>query len=127
MARKRKGAGALNHLVTFQRRVVESDPYGNERGAWQDEFTVPARLKPKMGSEEVTASRLQGIQPFIMTVRSSAETRQITPAWRAYDAREGLIDGDVQTPARAFDIKTAANIDERNAYIEMLVVDSGAV
>lgn len=121
MPRKRKGAGALNQLVTFQRRVVVSDPYGNERGDWQDEFTVPARLMPKMGSEEVTASRLQGIQPFIMTVRSSTETRQVTPAWRAYDARAGLVSGDV--PRRAFDIKTAANVDEQNAYIEMLVVE----
>lgn len=123
MPRKRKGAGALNQLITFSRRVIVENDYGNERGDWQDEFTVPARLMPKMGSEEVTASRLQGIQPFIMTVRSSTETRQVTPAWRAYDARAGFVDGN---PVRSFDIKTAANIDERNAYIEMLVVDSGA-
>jgi head-tail adaptor len=47
-----------------------------------------------------------------MTVRSSERTRTITPAWRARNKRSGAI----------YVIKAAVNIDERNQWIELLVV-----
>lgn len=121
MAAKRSGAGSLNCLVTFQRRVSQDDGYGNPiSGPWQDEFTEPARLEPRLGNETVIAARLQGTQPYTMVVRNSERTRQITPAWRAYDARAGL--GADGNPKRTFNIKTVANVDERNAYLDLLVV-----
>lgn len=121
MPAKRSGAGSLNCLVTFQRRVSQDDGYGNPiSGPWQDEFTEPARLTPRLGNEEVIASRLQGIQPYTLSVRSSTNTRQITPAWRAYDARAGLAESG--EPKRTFNIKAIANVDERNAYLDLLVV-----
>ena len=112
---RRASAGDLRERVTFQSRAEMDDGYGNPvSGPWTDRFTTRARLQPKLGSEAVVASRLQGIQPFMLTVRSNNDTRRVTPAWRAIHG--GL----------AYDIKTAANIDERNVFIEMLVVQGGA-
>jgi hypothetical protein len=51
-----------------------------------------------------------------MTVRSNARTRTITPAWRARNKRTGVL----------YAVKTAVNIDERNQWIELLVVQGEA-
>lgn len=112
---KRKGAGSLNCLVVFQRRVDIDDGYGGVKGEWVDQFEDHARLAPRMGSESVIASRLQGIQPYTLTVRSHTQTRKVTPAWQAKNARTG----------ETYDIATVVNIDERNAYLEMLVTAKG--
>lgn len=111
MAVKRSGAGALSERVTFQRRVEQEDEYGNVESGWVDQFDEPCRLQPKLGSEPVLAARLTGVQPFLLVVRSSARTRTVTPAWRAVNARSGAV----------YNIATAANPDERNAWLEMLV------
>ncbi len=121
-ASNRKGAGSLNCMVTFQRREVIDTPDGGTRGQWVDQFTVPARLAPKFGSnvESVTAARMQAQQPYNLTVRVCIATRQITASWRAYDARAGLTGTE---PNRTFGIKTVVNPDERGAYLEMLVIE----
>ncbi|MFN6950981.1 MAG: phage head closure protein [Albidovulum sp.] len=111
---RRPSAGDLGERVTFQRRIEASDGYGNTVSTWQDEFSTRARMMPKMGSESVIASRLQGVQPYILTVRSNRYTKDVTPAWRV------LWGGD------EFNIKTAANVDERGEFIEMMVVKGGA-
>jgi head-tail adaptor len=115
-----KGAGDLRERVTFQRRGELSDGFGNEvTGDWADQFTVAARVQARLGGEEVVASRLAGVQPLILTVRSSSQTRQVTSGWRAYDARAGInADGE---PKRLFNIRSSANVDERNAFIDFLV------
>lgn len=114
----RKGAGSLSERITFQ-QLAPRDPnepdYGETHSSWQDVFTCAARLAPRMGSETVIASRLQGVQPYTITVRSTPQTRLVTPAWQAVNARTGTV----------YDIKSAVNIDERNAYIEMLVTYDG--
>jgi head-tail adaptor len=110
-APKRAGAGALNSRVTFQRRVEQEDEFGNVESDWVDQFDEPCRLTPRMGSEAVVAARLAGVQPYSMTVRGSERTRSVTPAWRAVNARTGV----------EYQIRTCANIDERDAYIEMMV------
>ena len=113
------GAGQLNRRVTFQRRGEIDDGYGNSiTGDWTDQFSVSARVQPKLGGEEVIASRLTGVQPLIVTVRSSMQTRLVTPAWRAFDARAGK--GDDGEPKRLFNILSLANVDERGAYIDFL-------
>nr|WP_176024663.1 head-tail adaptor protein [Brucella pseudintermedia] len=119
---KRAGAGSLNCRLTFQRREQISDEWGGTRGEWVDQFTVPGRLEPRYGSnaESIMAARMQSMQPYNLTIRSSEQARQITASWRAYDARAGLTDGK---PNRVFGIKTVVNPDERNAYLEMLVVE----
>ncbi len=115
--RKRRGAGRYNRLITFQRRQAVDDGFGNTKGDWEDIFTSPARLEPKLGGEATTAARLQGTQPHMMTIRSNTAAREVTPAWRAYDARNTKL---------VFDIKSAINPDERNGDIELLVVENGS-
>lgn len=117
MAKRSSGAGSLSERVTFQKRTEQDDGYGNPvSGPFADQFTEPARLVPRMGSEPVIAARLTGLQPFTLTVRSSTRTRDITPAWRAVNARSG----------KTYNVKTAVNPDERNAYLDMLVVEGEA-
>lgn len=112
--RKRSGAGSLSERITFQNRGEVDDGYGNPvTGAWADQFMEPARLAPRTGSESVIAARLTGVQPFTLTVRSSSRTRDVTPAWRAVNTRTG----------KTYNIKAIANPDERNAYLDMLVVE----
>lgn len=116
-APKRAGAGALSERITFSKRIDADDGYGNVESDWVDQFTEPARLQPKLGSEPVLAARLTGVQPFLLTVRSSARMRSVSPAWRAVNARSGAV----------YNIRTVANPDERHAWIEMLVQEGVAV
>ncbi len=119
---KRAGAGSLNCRLTFQVRQDVDDGFGGTRGEWIDQFTVSGRLEPRYGSnaESLMAARMQSMQPYNLTIRGSTAARQITASWRAYDARAGKT-GD--KPNRVFGIKTVVNPDERNAYLEMLVVE----
>lgn len=115
MAAKRKGAGSLSERVVFM-EPSEAVVDGAVTQGYIDKFTDAARLQPRMGSEPIIASRLAGTQPYTLTVRSSVATRAVTPAWRARHARTG----------KTYDIKSVANVDERNAYIEMMVVEGQA-
>lgn len=116
-AAKREGAGALNQVVAFQVRSEADDGYGNPiTGDFATQFTEPCRMQPKLGSEPVLAARLTGVQPFLLTVRSSVRTRGVTPAWRAVNSRTGAV----------YNIATVANVDERGAYLEMLVTEGVA-
>lgn len=111
---KREGAGALDKLVRFEVRSVGEDEYGNvTTGPWAEQFREPARLRPLKGSEPVLAQRLVGVQPYVLTVRSSTRTRGVDGAWRAVNARSGAI----------YDITAITNPDERGAYLDMLVTE----
>ncbi|GHC61600.1 head-tail adaptor protein [Limoniibacter endophyticus] len=110
------GAGSLRERVTFVELVSGDDGYGGTFEGWEDAFTDAARLAPKMGSEPVIAGRMQGIQPYTLTVRSNVNTRRVRPYWKARNHRTGT----------TYEIKTIVNIDERNAYLEMLVVEGEA-
>lgn len=116
MAAKRKGAGALSERVAFLEPDEIPDGYGGTTTGYVERFQEAARLQPRMGSEPVIASRLAGIQPYTMTVRSSTATRAVTPAWRVRNVRSG----------KTYNIKAVVNIDERNAYLEMLIVEGEA-
>lgn len=111
----RSGAGALNRRVKFLAPVNADDGHGGTVTRWEHQFTVAARLQPKIGSEEVVAMRMQGLQPYILRVRSSADTRTVTTAWRVVNDRD----------ATAYTIKSAANLDERDAYLDFVVVAGG--
>lgn len=111
------GAGALRRSLSFQVRSAFQDQYGNTvTGDFATQFTVDAQVKPRMGSEPIINQRLQGVQPVTITVRSSSQTRQITPAWRAVDSRDGT---------KIYNLRTAV-ADEKNRYIEMLADDGPA-
>jgi SPP1 family predicted phage head-tail adaptor len=86
-------AGDLRDRVGFYQRAATSDGYGNSEGEFPDapEFTVAANIKPRLGGESVLASRLQGTHLANITVRVSAQTRQVTEAWRVKNERTGEV------------------------------------
>lgn len=111
-------AQQLRERVTFQYRDDNGGIGG--AGAWTDQFTLAARLKPRLsGNEDVIAGRMTGQQPYVMTVRSDRRSRSITSAWRAYDARKGM--NDAGEPRRQFDILSMADVGEDNRYLDFLV------
>jgi head-tail adaptor len=104
-------AGSMAARVGFERRSsTAGDGAGNYGGDFFEFYRCAARITPKMGGEEVTAARLQGIQPVIIRLRSCMAARTITPQDRAHDLR-----GDVY-----YNIKSISNPDERNIWIEMM-------
>jgi head-tail adaptor len=114
----RTGAGAMREKLHFQMRAMVDDGFGNEQaGDFATQFTTAAQLIPLKGSEPVIAARLAGVQPYIIRIRSSVSARGVTVAWRAVDARN---------PSRIFNITSAANVDEKNAYIDMMATQGVA-
>ena len=109
--RKGSGAGSLSERIRFLEPDKVDDGYGGTTIGYVERFVEPARMQPRVGGETVQASRLAGLQPFTMTVRSSVRTRAVTPQWRAVNVRTGV----------GYNIKAAVNIDERNQWIELLV------
>lgn len=103
-------AGELRERVAFDKRAAASDGYGNEEGDFAEQFTRAARIQPKLGGEQVLASRLVGVQPFIIRVRYDSMTATVTEAWRIRDARNGA----------QYAIRSKANVDERRRYIDFL-------
>lgn len=106
-------AGALRERVRFQRRPNEDDGFGNpQSGEFTDVHECAARIMPKLGSETVLASRLSGIQPFLVTVRMCSVLADLAADWRLVDARNS---------DRVFNIKSFSNPDEHRQYLELLV------
>lgn len=59
------------------------------------------------------AGRLEKKQPYVCTIRSSTASREVTTDWQVVDARNS---------ARVFNITSITNPDERNQYLDLLVV-----
>lgn len=87
-------SGDLFYRVNCQKKVPGTDEMGHPvpgAGGWQTQFSVRAAYRHLRGGEDVMAGRLQGRHTQIITVRASAQTRQITPEWRLVDARDGTV------------------------------------
>lgn len=121
MARNNRWAGALRERLHFQKRGDGDDGYGNALpgiGKFETQFTVSAGMRPRTGGEEVTAARLGGKQPYIVTIRYSAQARSITTAWQIADARQvGRVLAIVSPPA---------DPDGKNQWLEFLAVEGQA-
>lgn len=104
------GAGELRHRIAFERREEVDDGYGNVQADYVQQFVVWAGVQARFGGETVTAARLSGQQPLTITVRRSSQTAQITPDWRARDARTGEI----------YNIRSIADPTDAGAYLELL-------
>lgn len=110
-----RGAGMLRNTVHCQKKGPATDEFGNMvpgGTAWATQFTVRAGFRPRNGGEVVLAGRLQGVQPYIVTVRQSSQTRQITPEWRLVDGRD---------PARVYAVRSVADPDSKRMWLELLV------
>jgi SPP1 family predicted phage head-tail adaptor len=106
----------LKHRLKFESRRTADDGAGNREGDWVTRFACRAKIQPKGGGEEVTAARLSGIQPVIITVRQNVNTRQVTTAWRAVDLMDGT----------HYNIRTSADFQQRRAYLDMMAETGGA-
>lgn len=115
---KKPNSGALRVKLHFQVRPLVDDGMGNEQsGPWETVFTDYAELIPLRGREPVQAARLTGVQPYIVRVRSHTASREITPSWRVLDARN---------PKRVLNIRSSADPDQTNAWLEMVADDGVA-
>jgi len=110
--------GALRYRLHFQRRGDSDDGFGNiipGAGDFATVFTMDAAMRPLKGSEAVMQSRLQGRQPWIVTVRDCAPMKDVTTAWRLVDARN---------ENRFFDIKAApVDPDGKGQWVDLLVTE----
>jgi head-tail adaptor len=80
--------GDLRDRVTFAQPASSTDEYGNVESGFEDQFTVAASILYVRGGEQVMAARLEGRQPVVLTIRSSSQSEQIGPGWKATDARD---------------------------------------
>jgi SPP1 family predicted phage head-tail adaptor len=103
--------GKLRERLRFESPTSVSDGLGGTTQGWSDEFSVAARAQPRVGGEVVLAERLHGRQAYLIYVRSSSQTRQIEPDWRAVDTRDETLVYQIKSPSR--------NMDEKGAYLEM--------
>lgn len=119
------GAGDLKHKLIFGKRSVEVDEYGNSDGAFVGHYIVSAALKPRFGGEAVLAMRLQGIQPYTVTVRDSPEMREVNSDWQAQHSLDCPCGRKLN---ELFNIRgDPTNPDQKNKYLEMVVDSGGAV
>lgn len=79
-------AGNMTRRFRFQPRSGQKDRFGAMKTDFGDGIgPVWAHMRYLRGGEAVIASRLEGKQPAVVTVRASSQTRQITPEWRMLD------------------------------------------
>lgn len=82
-------SGALHHSLTFS--IISEVPDGNNGfNEVPLDFTTRAHIRYLRGGEAVQASRLEGKQPVVVTVRRSSKTLQITPDSKMKNARTGV-------------------------------------
>lgn len=112
-------AGALRQRLHFQRRQDADDGWGQVipgAGEFATEFTLSAALRPRTGGETVTAARLSGRQPFIVTIRWAKQVLDVTTAWQLVDARNANRVLNIVSPL--------ADPDGSNHWLEFLVEES---
>jgi head-tail adaptor len=109
--------GQLRERVAFEARPMADDGYGNlQSGEFAEVYRCAARIKPKLGSETVLASRLSGVQPMLITVRVCEALKAIGADWRIRDVRKDVV----------YDIKAISNPDEKREHLEILAVSGVA-
>lgn len=119
MAENFRRAGALRERLHFQQGGDGDDGMGGPgvpgAGDFATVFTAAAAMKPRAGGESVDAARLGGRQPYVVTVRNTSQTRQVTIAWQLVDARNA---------ARVFAVVSPpADPDGRNQWLEFLATE----
>lgn len=104
-------AAELSERFSFEKReALAGDAYGVAEGQWIEQFTCAAKKIPLRRGESVIASRLAGVQPYVLTIRASNQSRLIQTNWRARDARTG----------KEYNIRTVEPSPDR-ARIDLLV------
>lgn len=115
MADNFRRRGALKDRMHFQRRGDGNDGMGGAipgAGAFATVHTVAAGLRPRTGGETVTAARLSGRQPYIVTIRWAKHMLAVTTAWQLVDARNASRVLNIVSPL--------ADPDGSNQWLEFL-------
>lgn len=102
------GAGRLNERIHLERPKAHQNGRGGVEKGWDRVFTTSAGFTRLRGGEQVIGARLAGVQPTVIKVRYSRKSAEITPEWRAIDARTGEV----------FNIRTVVRARDRS-WIEM--------
>lgn len=87
-------AGELRERFSFDKRTVSTEPgdgYGNLLQGWTYQFSAWGGLVPLRRGESVIAARMSGNQPYILTLRRSSQSEQITTNWRCRHIASGKI------------------------------------
>lgn len=112
-------SGALRSYIHLQKRDEVDDGFGNmvPGGEFITQFSVYANFRSLLrgsasGVEDVFADRLQGNQPFVITVRKTSAFDEVTTAWRVVDARSDIGEGNFK---KIFNIKSPPT-DSNNGY-----------
>lgn len=117
MALSDRRAGALRERVGFQQRGLSDDGWGGppqQTGPFETKFTADAAITPAgAGDEVMQGARLEGVQPFVITVRYFPGIDDVTGAWQLVDARN---------EGRVFAIK-AITMDAKRQWVELLTVE----
>lgn len=113
-------SGALRSFIHLQKRGEVDDGFGNmvPGGPFETQFSVYANFRSLLrgtatGVENVFADRLQGNQPFVVTVRKTAAFDDVTTAWRVADARSEDVEGKF---LKVYNIKSPPT-DSTNGYM----------
>lgn len=118
MAKTTSGAGDLTELVAFETRIWQPDGAGGHDGIWNEAFRCRARVQPLAGGETVIAGRLQGRQPFVVSVRAEARTRAVTTQYRI---RHLAPDGSIN---RIYKVTSPpADMDGKRRFVDILAVE----
>lgn len=121
MANNFRRGGVLRERLHFQVRPSGDDGWGTPvagSGDFVTQFTQRAGMRPRIGGEAVTAARLTGVQPYVVTVRHSPQMKDVTTAWRLVDARDERRFFNVVAPP--------ADPDGTNKWLEILVTEGVA-
>jgi SPP1 family predicted phage head-tail adaptor len=84
-------AGKLDERVAFDARTDASDGAGNFKDVWTETYRCAAGILDLKGGESIVASRLQGVKPAVITVRTCAATTAVTADFRVRDLRAGTV------------------------------------
>lgn len=112
---------ALRSYIHLQKRTMTDDGFGTlvPGGPFVTQFSVYANFRPLLrgsatGVEDVFADRIDGNQPFIVTVRRSQQMLDVTTAWQMVDARN---------PNKKYNIKSPpSDLDNGNMWLEFIAV-----
>lgn len=101
-----KAAGRLRETVAWELRSLQSDGFGNTRGAFVEVFKSSAGFTPGASDEAVLAGKLEGRKEMSVRVRASPNTRGIDSDYRMRDMRNlktyAVIADPIETTGRQF-------------------------
>lgn len=113
-------AGKMREILAAEWRQAIDDGAGNViSGPYTEKLRMNASVVPVRGGlqngEVVLASRLQGIQPYVIVLRWHMAAADINTDWRLRDLRSGMI----------YEIKTCTTRHRRD-FIDIMAVSGVA-